>query len=114
MKDHADGAKKKHLTLRAGEFIRRFLLHVLPHRFVRIRHYGLLAARNVRSRLAQARLLLAPESETTPRDSESVSTRPTTWWQRLLRLTGIDVMLCPYCDGRLVRLYAGLPARSPP
>jgi hypothetical protein len=114
VKDHADGAKKKRLTLTAGEFVRRFLLHVLPHRFVRIRHYGLLAARNVRTRLVQARELLAPDPEPDPDDSESVASPPKAWWQRLLRLTGIDVMLCPYCDGRLVRLDAGLPARSPP
>jgi hypothetical protein len=114
VKDHADGAKNKRLTLTAGEFIRRFLLHLLPHRFVRIRHYGLLAARNVHTRLAQARELLTPQTKPAPCDSEPASTRPTTWWQRLLRLTGIDVMLCPYCDGRLVRLDAGLPARSPP
>jgi hypothetical protein len=42
-KDNAQGARVRHMTLSAEEFIRRFLLHILPHRFVRIRYYGLLA-----------------------------------------------------------------------
>ncbi len=114
LRDHADGAKKKRHTLAAGEFIRRFLLHVLPRRFVRIRHFGLLAGRNIHTRLVVARALLAPDSRTDRGQSRSAIDRPRTWWQRLLELTGIDVMLCPYCDGRLVRIAAGLPPRSPP
>ncbi len=46
------------MTLSAEEFLRRFLLHVLPKRFVRIRHYGLLASRNVMTRLKRCRELL--------------------------------------------------------
>ena len=46
------------MQLSAEEFIRRFLLHVLPKRFVRIRHYGLLAGRNVDTKLAHCRELL--------------------------------------------------------
>ena len=53
-----DGNRWKVMRLGAQEFIRRFLLHVLPKRFVRIRHYGLLAGRNVHGRLQQARRLL--------------------------------------------------------
>jgi hypothetical protein len=69
-KDYADGARRKEMTLDADEFIRRFLLHVLPKGFVRIRHYGLLAARNVDGKLAECRRLLgsggaAAEIETT-------------------------------------------------
>jgi hypothetical protein len=115
VKDYADHAKKKRLTLAAGEFIRRFLLHVLPRRFVRIRHFGLLAARNVHTRLAHARTLLAPQPTTPRREQKETSELPTPWWMRLLQLTGIDVMLCPYCgDGRLIRTPVPLLARSPP
>lgn len=115
LKNHAEGGKRERLTLAAGEFIRRFLLHVLPRRFVRIRHYGLLAARNVHTRLAEARALLTARPTTAGATApESDSARPAPWWQRLLRLTGIDVMLCPYCGGRLVPLEDGLPPRSPP
>ncbi len=110
-RDYADGSQVKRLTLVAGEFIRRFLLHVLPHGFVRIRHYGLLAGRSVHTRLATARALLAPDSEA---DHDEPSAPPLLWWQRLLRLTGVDILLCPFCNGRLVRLPAGLPPRSPP
>ena len=110
MRDYADGKKQKQLTLTAGEFIRRFLLHVLPKRFVRIRHFGLLAARNVHSRLAEARARLV-QGRAAPR-SRTDRSRP--WWHRLLQLTGIDIMLCPFCDGRLVRLNAALPSRPPP
>ena len=86
------------LDLSAAEFIRRFLLHVLPRGFVRIRHYGLLAARNVHTKLDAARKILGTP---TPDDDPDLNLP---WWQRLLRLTGIDLMLCPYChQGRLTR-----------
>jgi hypothetical protein len=62
-KDYADGARQKEMTLSAEEFIRRLLLHVLPSRFVRIRHYGLLASRNVPTRLERCRELLEPQSQ---------------------------------------------------
>jgi hypothetical protein len=117
LKDYADGGKRKRLTLGAGEFIRRFLLHVLPRGFVRIRHYGLLAARNVYTRLGRARELLTHRVETRTEAAQPRTTAAAAavWWQRLLDLIGVDVMLCPYCrDGRLVRLSNGIPARAPP
>ena len=55
------------MTLASGEFIRRFLLHTLPHRFPRIRHFGLLASRHRRQRLALCRqLLLSQVTELLP------------------------------------------------
>jgi hypothetical protein len=57
-KDYADGAKQKTMTLGTAEFVRRFALHVLPERFVKIRHYGLLGNRGRDERLARARELL--------------------------------------------------------
>ena len=51
-KDYAHGGGPKTMTLKAVEFIRRFLLHVLPAGFVRIRHYGFLANRVCREKLA--------------------------------------------------------------
>jgi hypothetical protein len=57
-KDYAHGGKRKTMTLKAIEFIRRFLLHVLPAGFVRIRHYGFLANRVCREKLALCRALL--------------------------------------------------------
>jgi len=56
-KDYKDDCKEKTMSLKANEFIRRFLLHVLPKGFVRIRHFGLLAGRNRTAKLNQCRLL---------------------------------------------------------
>jgi hypothetical protein len=57
-KDYADGNAVKEMTLDVREFTRRFLLHILPRGFVRIRHYGLLANRCRRERLERCRKLL--------------------------------------------------------
>lgn len=111
--DYADGDRTKQMVLSAEEFIRRFLLHVLPPRFVRIRHYGLLASRNVAARLARCRALLdATHTPNTPADDEP--TPPTdeqpvtavtakTWRDRLREWTGEDVTRCPRCQGPLRR-----------
>jgi hypothetical protein len=57
-KDYADGHKQKTMTLSADEFLRRFLQHILPKGFVKVRHYGLLANRQRAPRLEQCRRLL--------------------------------------------------------
>jgi hypothetical protein len=59
-RDYADSGKEKLLTLSAEEFLRRFVVHVLPKGFMKIRHYGLLASRQREARLRQARKLLLP------------------------------------------------------
>jgi hypothetical protein len=59
-KDYADSHRSKTMTLSAEEFLRRFVQHVLPRGFVKIRHYGLLAARGRNQRLALCRRLLLP------------------------------------------------------
>ncbi len=64
--DSANASKKKVMSLDAQEFIRRFLLHVLPRGFVRIRHYGLLANRNRKEKIARCRDLLAAPSPQHP------------------------------------------------
>jgi hypothetical protein len=82
------------------EFICRFLAHVLPNGFVKIRPYGLLASGNVPTKLAHARRLL--EATQTP----STDTQPTqvrSWQERFLALTGTDVGVCPRCGGQIVR-----------
>lgn len=58
-KDYRDGGKSKVMTLDAAEFTRRFLQHVLPDRFVKIRHYGLLCSRNVGTKLVKCMTLAA-------------------------------------------------------
>ena len=102
-KDYADGNKKKVMTLEATEFIRRFLLHVLPDRFVKIRHFGFLSNRHRKECLDACRMLLGVK-EVGPAVVE-------TWQESLLRITGIDVTRCPLCEGRMRRkeLYRGPP-----
>ena len=59
-KDYRDGARHKQMTLGVEEFVRRFALHILPERLVKIRHYGLLANRGRQERLARVQAALAP------------------------------------------------------
>ncbi len=102
-------------TLSPEEFIRRFLMHVLPHGFVKIRHYGLMASANVNGRLEIARQLLTP-AEVTNEDAEpsepAITELP--WEDVLLRLTGIDLRICPECGSFNVRRYAIPRSRAPP
>ncbi len=98
-RDSADGDKIKLLTLEVLEFIRRFLLHVLPDRFVKIRHYGLLSNRGRKKKLLSCRKLLGvvthEESEEPPKE---------TWEDLLTRITGKDPRVCPFCGkGKMVR-----------
>ncbi|MCY7329055.1 MAG: IS91 family transposase [Saprospiraceae bacterium] len=77
-KDRQDKDRDKVLTLSAEEFVRRFLLHVLPAGFHKIRHYGLLAARNRKTKLLAAQLRLAPEPQGRFPDSGLVVTEQQT------------------------------------
>ena len=78
-KDYRDGGKQKRMTLAAFEFIRRFLLHVLPDGFQRIRHYGFLANGHRKAKLATIRRLLdaappvAHHATETPPDEPAVT-----------------------------------------
>ena len=93
------------MTLEADEFLRRFLLHVVPRGFMRIRHFGLLANRTRREALGRCRDLLAqPPPDAIPVESPLALLR---------RLTGVDLALCPVCgEGHLQRtvLVSATPA----
>jgi len=95
-RDYKDGNKNKLMTVGAHEFIRRFLLHILPDNFVKIRHYGILSNRNRSTKLKRCKELLGISTKKT---KEKIS------WQELLKeLTGKDPRICPHCSiGRLVR-----------
>ena len=96
-RDTADGRKEKVLRLDALEFIRRFLLHVLPKGFVRIRHYGLLANRHRKEKIARCRALLAAPTPEAP--------EPLTVSEKVLRLSGVDLLRCPACsEGRMIAI----------
>ena len=96
-KDYAAASQNKTMTLAADEFIRRFLLHVLPPRFVRIRHFGLLASRNVSTRLVDSRRLLGGNNRSDPAREEK------TWVERIKDWFDLDVVHCPSCGQLLVR-----------
>jgi len=82
-----DGPERQRvMTLAAHEFIRRFLLHVLPHGFHRIRHYGLLASSTRRANIARARELLAGAPPPEPVEAPE----PFDW-----------LPPCPCCGGRM-------------
>ncbi len=96
-RDYADGQQAKTLTLDGTEFLRRFLLHVLPRGFVRIRHYGLLANRDRTARLNQCRQLLGVPTPEETSDQKSPGDRDTAE-------PDVDQTLpCPNCEtGRLI------------
>ncbi len=111
-RDYADNNRKKTMTLKADEFIRRFLLHVLPSRYVRIRHFGLLANRRRKDNIASCREFLGTGKTVTKEKA-----RQETWQEQLLRICGIDVTTCPVCQkGRMFRVALLHPYRcnSPP
>jgi hypothetical protein len=111
-RDYSDGNRQKTMTLQTNEFIRRFLLHVLPDRFVRIRHFGLLANRNRKEAITLCREILGAE-KTITKDND----KKETWQEQLFRITGIDVNTCPVCKkGRMCRVELLLPYKcnSPP
>jgi len=90
-------------TLHPHEFLRRFLQHVLPDGFVKLRHYGLLAPGNVNTKLVAARKVLAvtPPMSTTTTESVIATVVTETWLLLLRRLTGIDVGRCSKCGGTI-------------
>lgn len=106
-KDYAAGAARKEMALDTEEFLRRWLLHVLPRGFMRVRHYGLLANRTRTAKLARCRELLdAPPPPDPAASDESMI-------ERILRLTGLDVLRCPSCGaGPLARIERLAPDTS--
>ena len=104
-KDYSDGHRVKIMALPAAEFIRRFLLHIVPERFVRIRHFGFLANRSRQAKLGRCRQLLGQPPPPPPPTAESVPAL-------LLRLTGIDIERCQVCgQGRLAAVEMLRPTR---
>jgi len=109
-KDYASGNRRKTMSLEAQEFIRRYLLHVLPKGFMRIRHYGLLGNRSKHHQLAQARAALnVPRPEPVPIAPETIEA----FW---LRIAHLDIHQCPHCaSGPLRRIGTLAPrAHGPP
>ncbi len=99
-KDYRDHGKQKLTTLSGVEFLRRFCLHILPKGFVKIRYYGILSNRYARQTAMYRK----------PKQNRSKETAQ----QRLKRLTGFDVFLCPWCKKGYMHTVEELPRiRSP-
>jgi hypothetical protein len=97
-RDRKDNDRIKSMTLDASEFIRRFLLHILPDGFVKIRHYGILSNRKRNTKLGLCKRLLNVDCGQERREKKSES-----WQDLLTRITGHDPRICPYCGkGRMV------------
>ena len=94
-RDYRDGARTKQMRLGADELMRRFLLHVLPDGFQRIRHYGMLASGHRRAKLALIRKLLdvtpaVPNGSDSVDDTAGVEAEP------------LAPPPCPCCGGRML------------
>jgi len=100
-KDYAHGSRQSTMTLQATEFIRRFLLHVLPSGFVRIRYYGFLANRFRAENLARCRTLLSQS-----RSAEEPAPQP----REAVDATSADkeVPRCPVCQKGHMRIVEEL------
>jgi len=110
-KDRSDKKRSHQMTLSADEFIRRFLLHVLPPRFVKIRYFGFLSHRDKHRNIVQIRALMVVKAVRTAPVGEDAQ-------QIMLCLTSIDIQCCPHCGrGQMMVMYKipkGSRIREPP
>jgi hypothetical protein len=110
-KDYAHGSRRGTMRLRAVEFVRRFLMHVLPSGFVRVRHYGLLANRHREEKLARCRQLLGmaltPQADTIPSDADVIP-------PPAQETTVTPTRVCPQCGaGRMIVIAEFSPMTLP-
>lgn len=106
-RDYKDKNKEKIMTLKADEFIRRFTMHILPDRFVKIRHYGILGNRNKKLKFKRCLEIFRVK----PRDDEKLSSA-----ELFFKLTGIKIGMCKICEkGNLIEKGVLMPrSYSPP
>jgi hypothetical protein len=109
-KDYRHGDRQKVMTASADEFIRRFLLHVLPEGFHRIRYYGFLGNRYREQKLAHCRDLLGM-----PVPDPSESQAPKEYRDRYEELTGLSLRQCPACrQGQMITIETFDGVTGPP
>jgi hypothetical protein len=105
-KDYRHDAQQKPMTLEASEFIRRFLLHVLPAGFQRIRYYGFLGNRYRKEKLARCRQLLGmPAYE----GQQPVKEAAPDYRERYEALSGVSLRRCPACHQGCMHVIELLP-----
>ena len=95
-KDYRDNSRIKPTTLTGVEFLRRFCMHILPKRFVKIRYYGILSSKQK----DRVKSLLAKKPETKVKETRQ---------ERIVRLTGFDSRLCPVCKTGFMHTIELLP-----
>jgi hypothetical protein len=112
-RDYKHDSAQRVMTLTADEFIRRFLLHVLPQGFQHMRSYGLLANRYRQTKLALCRILLGTPKPACDEPAEKLDYR-----DRFEKLTGVSLRDCPICrHGHMICIAtfrAGSLPRGPP
>jgi len=92
----------KIMTLDAHEFVRRFLLHILPMGFMKIRYFGFLAHKNKNETIALLRKLIDPQATLPEKIKETII-------EMMLRLTGTDITCCPKCGKGKMTMIRKLP-----
>jgi hypothetical protein len=111
-KDYRNGNAPHTMKLHPHEFMRRFLMHVLPRRFVRLRYGGFLANCHRREKLNACRKLLLPKTPPAP-SQQPCDEKQIDWKERYELLTGRPIDLCPACtQGRMVVVLVLLPDRA--
>jgi hypothetical protein len=106
-RDYRDKNKEKVMSLKPTEFIRRFTMHILPDRFIKIRHYGILANRNKNLKLKRCKEIFRIR----PKEIEDLSSA-----ELFFKLTGIKIGKCKNCEkGNLIKISKIMPrSTSPP
>jgi len=107
-RDRNDHDTVKVMSVDVSEFIRRFLLHILPDGFVKIRHYGILSNRNRQRKLARCKKLLGVDGPQEHKQEKE------SWQELLQRITGHDPRICPFCGkGTMVLKEVLIPSPFP-
>lgn len=101
-RDRADNNTTKEMIVSAPEFIRRFLLHVLPENFMKIRYFGFLSHRNKKQAVKIIRQLIDPDVNMPQKVEE-------TYLEMMKRLTGQDLLCCPNCKKGRMTIIKKLP-----
>ena len=94
-KDYSNGARKKTIELHGVEFLRRFCQHILPHRYVKIRYYGIYSSRfrTLSPGIVKLKVPVKQESSI----------------ERIKRLTGVDICRCPVCKIGVMQIIEEIP-----
>ena len=106
-RDYKDKNKEKVMSLKPSQFIRRFTMHILPDRFVKIRHYGILGNRNKKLKFKRCLEIFRVK----PKEFENLSSA-----ELFFKLTGIKIGKCKNCEkGNLIKIGKIMPrSTSPP